>query len=91
MIRNRHTEWTAVWKWFGAIDTERPVSKENWKRLYHLLDRMWQDGRKDAVIGELVAHAGAIVRLQQSPSTPLVVSFATRLGPRVVGSKTPTH
>jgi hypothetical protein len=91
MKRNRYMEWTAVWEWLGAIDIDRPVSRENWKRLYHLLDRMWEDGRKDAAIGELVAHAGAVVRLRQSPSAPLDVSFATRLEPRGVGSKTPTR
>lgn len=58
-------EWTALWEWFGAIDTKQPVSRENWNGLYQLLNRMWQDERKDATIGELSAYAAAIARLQQ--------------------------
>ena len=81
MKGNRHKEWTALWKWFGAIDTQRPVSGENWKGLYHLLDRVWEDERKDAGMEELAAHAGAIVS----------ICVATRPGPRVVESKTPTQ
>jgi hypothetical protein len=66
MNGNKHMEWTALWKWFGAIDTRRPVSRENWKGLYHILNKMWQGERKDATIEELAAHANAVVGLLQN-------------------------
>jgi hypothetical protein len=59
MMPNRYAVWIAVWEHFQAMNVRKEVPKEKWDELYELLDRLWQDERKDAKPEELAAHAGA--------------------------------
>ncbi len=65
MMANRYLLWIEVWEWFQGIDTRERVPREKWDAFYELLDRLWQDERRDASPEELAAHAGARSKLMQ--------------------------
>ncbi len=65
MVRYRYFLWTQVWELLQTIDAREVVPPEKWGNLHDLLDLLWQDERKDALPGELGAHAGVWSKLKK--------------------------